>query len=123
VSRWQVVLGSEGRPFDPADPQLHRREFATPSGVALSCGGVGMPALTIRIDPPQVEPVWIETRGGRRIIAIFGPQFRLLRDPVRVQAASGAAFVDGEVVDPDRGKPGIAVCPGGDVVSFEVPPG
>jgi hypothetical protein len=123
VSGWQVVLGSEGRPFDPADPQLHRNELVLPAGATLACGGVGMPPLTIRIDPSQIEPVWIELPGGRRSIAIFGNGFHLLPDPVRVQAANGVTLVDREVVDPDRGKPGIVLCPSGDEVSFDLPPG
>jgi hypothetical protein len=121
VSRWQVVLGSEGRPFDPADPQLHRLEFVPPAGVPIACGGVGMPPLTIRIDPAQVEPAWIETPGGRRSVAVFGPTFHVVGGPLSIEAGNGASLSDGEVVDPDRGKPGIAVCPGGDVVTFAVP--
>jgi hypothetical protein len=121
VSGWEVVLGSEGRPFDPRDPQLHRRELAPPAGVPLGCRGVGVPPLTIRIDPSQVEPVWVETPGGHRSVAVFGPTFRLADNPLRVEAGNSAALVNGDVVDPDRGKPGIAVCPGGDVVSFDVP--
>jgi hypothetical protein len=123
VSGWRVVLGSEGRPFDPADPQLHRAELVPPPGTPLSCGGVGMPPLTIRIDPSQPEPVWIETPGGRRSVAVFGASFHIAADPLRVQATNGASLANGEVVDPDRGKPGIAVCPGGSVVGFDVPRG
>jgi len=123
VSSWQVVLGSEGRPFDPADPQLHRVEVLPPPGSAAGCGGVGMPPLTIRIDPAQAEPVWVETPGGGRSVAVFGAAFNLAGDPLRIQATNGASLADREVVDPDRGKPGIAVCPGGDVVTFDTPQG
>jgi hypothetical protein len=121
VSTWQAVLGSEGRPFDPRDPQLHRREWVPPSGMTFTCWGVGLPPLMIRIDPTQVEPVWIETAGGHRSVAAFGLAFGLRSDPLRVQATNGAALVDGELVDPDRGKPGIQVCPEGDTVWFDVP--
>jgi hypothetical protein len=44
--------------------------------------------------------------------------FGIAFDPLRVRAANGVTLVDGEVVDPDRGKPGLAVCPGGDSISF-----
>ncbi len=121
VDEWQPVLGSEGRPFDPADPQLHRNEFVPPPGAAMACGGVGMPPLTIRIDPTQVEPVWIELPTGRRSVARFSSAFRLLPNPTRVQATDGATLVDREVLDPDRGKPGIVICPEGDVVEFDLP--
>lgn len=120
VHSWQALLGPEGRPIDPADPQLHRREFRVPLGALLACGGVGMPPLTIRIDPTQVDPVWIALPGGGRSVAQFGPEFRLLLDPPRVQATTGVTLVDGEVVDPDHGKPGLSVCPGGEVVTFDV---
>lgn len=123
VSAWQALLGPEGRPIDLADPQLHRREFRPQPGVLLACGGVGMQPLTIRIDPGQIDPVWVESGKERsRSLAIFGDEFRLLLDPVRVQATTGVTLVDGEKVDPDRGKPGLAVCPGGETVWFDVPP-
>ena len=122
VHAWQAVLGSEGRPFDPADPQLHRNEFVVPPGAAVACGGVGMPPLTIRIDPAQVEPVWIDLPDGRRSVARFSSDFHLLPNPTRVQASDGATLVDREVLDPDRGKPGIAICPEGHVVDFDLPP-
>ena len=122
VSAWQALLGPEGRPIDLAAPQLHRREWVIPAGAGNSCAGVGMAALTIRIDPSQIDPVWIESGPQRfRSLAMFGPEFRFAVDPVRVQAANGATLVNGEVVDPDRGKPGIAVCPGGSVISFNQP--
>jgi hypothetical protein len=82
-----------------------------------------MPPLTIRIDPAQAEPVWVETPGGGRSVAVFGAAFHLAGDPLRIQATNGASLADREVVDPDRGKPGIAVCPGGDVVTFDIPQG
>jgi hypothetical protein len=122
VTGWQALVGSEGRPIDLNDPQLHRREFRPPPGVVIACAGVGMPPLTVRIDPSQAEPVWIETPGGRRSVAQFGPEFRLLLNPARVQSTTGVTLVDREVLDPDRGKPGISICPGGAVITFSVGP-
>lgn len=120
VSGWQALLGPEGRPIDPADPQLHRREFRLPPGMLLACGGVGMPPLTIRIDPTQADPVWIALPGGRRSVAQFGSEFRILLDPPRVQSTTGVTLVDGEILDPDKGKPGLSICPGGATVTFDV---
>ena len=121
VSEWRALLGAEGRPIDPGDPQLHRREFRLPPGAQFACGGVGMPPLTVRIDLGQVDPVWIESGPNRfRSLAMFGPEFHLLADPVRVQSTTGVTLVDGEVIDPDRGKPGLAVCPGGETITFDV---
>jgi hypothetical protein len=119
VSVWQAILGAEGRPMDLADPQLHRREFRVQPGVLTGCGGVGMPPLTIRIDPTQVDPVWIELPDGRRSVAMFGAEFRLRLDPPRIQSTTGVTLVDREIVDPDRGKPGLSVCPGGEIVTFD----
>ena len=120
VSAWQALLGPEGRPIDPRDPQLHRREFNFPLGQGFACGGVGMPPLTIRIDPTQVDPVWIDLPGGRRSRPVFGPEFRILLDPPRIDSTTGVTLLDREVVDPDRSKPGLWLCPGGEVVTFEI---
>jgi hypothetical protein len=123
VSGWEPLLGPEGRPFDPADPQLHRREFRPPPGAVLACAGVGMPPLTIRIDPSQVIPVWVESGPDhRRSEAVFGPELTVALDPPRVVSTTGVTLVDREVVDPDRGKPGLALCPGGDTITFDVLP-
>jgi hypothetical protein len=118
---WEVVLGPEGRPIDLARPQLHRRAVDPPPGGVSACGGVGMPPLTIRIDPSKVDPVWIETPGGGRSLARFTRAFQLvLGDEPIVAGQNGVVIVNGEVLDPDRGKPGLAICPGGEVVDFEV---
>lgn len=123
VAAWQPLLGAEGRPFDLRDPQLHRREFRLEPGVLLACGGVGMQPLTLRIDPGQIDPVWVESGPNRfRSQAVFGNEFRLLLDPVRVQATTGVTLVDGELIDPDHGKPGLELCPGGETIWFDVPP-
>ena len=56
VSAWQTLLGPEGRPFDPRDPQLHRREFrCCPAGPSPAAGSACRP-LTIRIDPAADRP-------------------------------------------------------------------
>ena len=124
VSHWEALLGPEGRPIDLAAPQLHR--FAIPNvqpGMALACGGVGMPPLTIRIDLSKVDPVWIQLPGGRTSIASFDRTFQIvLGDPPRVAGPNGVVLVDGEVLDPDRGKPGLGLCPEGDVVTFSTMP-
>jgi hypothetical protein len=120
VAGWEIVKGPEGRPFDPSKPQLHRVPEAPP-GIPVACGGVGMPPLRVRIDPIQVDPVWIETGGPGRSILFFGPEFRLdLGPPARIVGPGGLELVDGDVVDPDRGRPGLSVCPGGAVVWFTV---
>ncbi len=122
VSEWHVLLGPEGRPLDVTAPQLHRREFVVPPGMVEACGGVGMSILTIRIDPTQVDPVWVESGPDRQpSLAVFGPEFALALDPPRIQATTGVTLVDGEQIDPDRGKPGLAVCPGGETIWFAVP--
>jgi hypothetical protein len=120
VTGWSALVGSEGRPIDPNDPQLHRQEFRPPPGMTVACAGVGMPPLTVRIDPSQPEPVWIETPGGRRSVAQFGPEFRMFLNPARVQSTTGVTLVDREVIDPDRGKPGITICPGGNLITFSI---
>ena len=120
VTGWQPLLGPEGRPVDPAAPQLHRREFRPPPGVLVGCGGVGMPPLTIRIDPSQVDPVWVESAPRRRSLAVFSDDFRIALDPPRIEGANGVTLVDGEIVDPDLGKPGLFICPGGDTISFDL---
>jgi hypothetical protein len=123
VSGWEMLLGAEGRPFDPADPQLHRREFRLPPGAVMGCAGVGMPMLTIRIDPAQPIPVWVESGPQRRRSeAVFGPEFRLALNPLRVESTTGVTLVDREMLDPDRSKPGLSLCPGGDTISFDVLP-
>jgi hypothetical protein len=126
VSDWEILLGPEGRPIDLSAPQLHRPLFQNvPPGVPVACGGVGMPPLTVRIDPSRVDPVWIQTPGGGTSIAIFDRAFQLVPgEPPRVVGQNGVSLIDGEILDPDRGKPGLAICPGGEVVDFWVaPPG
>jgi hypothetical protein len=121
VTAWAPLLGPEGRPVDPAAPQLHRREFIPPPGAVTACGGVGMSTLTVRIDPRAVDPVWIESGPQRRrSVAVFGNSFGVAFDPLRVVAANGVTLVDGEQLDPDRSKPGLELCPGGDTIWFDV---
>jgi hypothetical protein len=122
LSSWTVLNGPEGRPLDAAKPQLHR--VIPPPGVVSSCGGVGMAPLRIRIDMARVDPVWIESGNARDVVPFFGPQFRLdLAGQPRITAPGRLAIADGDIIDPDRGRPGLLVCPMGDTVSFEVAPG
>jgi hypothetical protein len=80
-----------------------------------------MPPLHVRIDAEQAEPVWIEPGGKGRSMVFFDPEFRLeLAGEPRVTAPNGVVLVDGAIVDPDRGAPGLSVCPGGDIVSFSM---
>jgi hypothetical protein len=118
VSDWDVVQGPERRPVDPARPQLHRID-PPPPGVPVACGGVGMPPLVVRIDPTALDPVWLEPGGLGRSLVFFGPEFRLEPGPpAQVTGPANVVLRDGDVVDPDRGRPGLEVCPGGEVVTF-----
>ena len=121
VTRWHALLGSEGRPIDPADPQLHRPGTAEAAPLGAGCRGIGVPVMRLRIDPSLAEPVWLEADGRRRI-AVFADAFRFARDPVRVQSPTGAAFLDGEVIDPAVGKPGVAICARAATVTFDAAP-
>ena len=115
VSAWQPLLGPEGRPVDPADPQLHRSEFRAPPGVVTACGGVGMPPLTIRIDPAQWIRSWVES----------GPRVRILRSgrtstSVRMRRAvelddRRESSLNAEVVGPGPRQAGPHGLPGGAV--------
>ncbi len=118
---WEVVSGPEGRPLDPAAPQLHRTA-PPPLGEGFACAGVGMPPLRLRIDLQQVDPVWLEAGGARGVLPFFGPEFRLVPGEDPHVTAPGVLLRDGDVIDPDRGQPGLAVCPGGETVSFSVLP-
>jgi hypothetical protein len=46
----------------------------------------------------------------------------MLLNPARIQSTTGVTLVDREVLDPDRGKPGITICTGGDLITFSVGP-
>jgi hypothetical protein len=124
VSKWEVLLGPEGRPIEHDAPQLLRSwSFDQPAGVQTACGGVGMPQLTFRIDPDRDNPVWIDVPGGGKSLALFGRGLGLVLAPgPAVVGDNGVRLVDREIVDPDRGKPGLAVCPEGSVVEFELLP-
>ena len=120
VTGWEIVLGPERRPLDPSTPQLHRSPIPPP-GIPVGCGGVGMPPLLVRINPARADPVWIEAGAATNVLPFFGPEFRLEFDgEPRVTAPDGVTIVDGDVIDPDRGRPGLDVCPGGETVGFSV---
>lgn len=115
VSDWEALRGPEGRPVLGDDPQLHR----IAGGGA--CGGVGMPPLVVRIDPSEVDPIWLEAAGaGTRILPFFDPGFGVeFRPELVITGPDGAAILrDGDVVSPDAGLPGVSVCPAGEWVSF-----
>jgi hypothetical protein len=124
VSGWQVLLGPEGRPIERDAPQLLRGwDFNQPPGVQVACGGVGMAQLTFRIDADRVDPVWIDVAGGGTSLARFGRGLRLSLGPMpAVVGDKGVRLVDREILDPDRGKPGLAICPEGDVIDFGLLP-
>jgi hypothetical protein len=64
---------------------------------------------------------WRETSIKSRSCSIFEfdrPTRLVLGDLPAVVGPNGVVLVDREVVDPDRGKPGLPVCPGGQVVGF-----
>ena len=80
-----------------------------------------MDLLRVRIDPTLPDPVWLDVgnRGGRSV-PIFSSAFRLVvDDPPRIVSRSGIILSDGEVVDGDHPKPGMAVCTEGQVVAFQ----
>jgi len=108
VDRWEPILGPEDRPFDAANPQLHR---ANPSG---ACAGVDMGQVAFHTNPDRLEPVWLEpAAGGPHIHVWFGPQFRVAFTPdlVVVDAAGKVIARDGLIVNPDGNLAGHAVCP------------
>jgi hypothetical protein len=108
VDSWQPVLGSEGRPFDPASPQLHR------SHLGGACAGVGMGTVTFHTDPNRLEPVWAEADGGARSIMVwFGPEFSVSFQPdlVVVDADGRVVVRNGLTVDTDADLAGHFLCP------------
>ena len=107
ADRWQPLLGPEGRPFDVADPQLHRSQ---PSSV---CAGVGSGPLTFHTDPSALDPVWLEPAGGGHpILTWFGPAFRVafMPDLVVVDGRGRVIARDGLTIDPDVALAGHSIC-------------
>jgi hypothetical protein len=121
---WAPRLGPEGRPVQAGDVQLHRRADGN-----FACAGVGMAPLVFRIDPGELDPIWLEVAGvrnGPRIVPLFGTRFRpvivgselvVLGPTARVVARDGLPF------DPDHPPPGIAACPHGESVAISEAPG
>jgi hypothetical protein len=119
VEQWTPLLGPESRPIDPGNPQLHRHPAS--GGV---CAGVGLPALVFRMDPSQLDPVWLEPVDGPsqvRIIPSFGPGFRAVFTPeLAILDARGQVVAkDGTFVNPDSALSGHAICPTGLAVYFD----
>ncbi len=48
----------------------------------------------VRIDPTQVDPVWIDLLGGGRGMPVFGPEFRIRLDPPRIESTTGVTLLD-----------------------------
>ena len=117
IEQWTPLLGPEERPIDPGNPQLHRH----PTGNGI-CAGVGMGMLVFRMDPTQLDPVWLESVGGtgRRIIPSFDPSFKATFAPnLEIVDASGQVVAtDGTVVNPDGRLAGHFICPTGLAVNF-----
>lgn len=114
VTGWDVLRGPERRAPVSGEVQLHR----TIAGGG--CGGVGMEGpLTLRIDPGQADPVWIDLPGGGRSLPMFpaSVRYRALPAPALV-TAQGLVLTDGATFDPDAGFPGLPSCPGGAVIAF-----
>jgi hypothetical protein len=119
IEQWTPLLGPEGRPIDPGNPQLHRH--AAGNG---ACAGVGMGPLVLRIDPSQLDPVWLQPAGAAsqfRIIPNFGPGFRLVFTPelVLLDARGQVVAKDGTPVNPDGNLAGHLICPTGSAVFFD----
>ena len=110
---WTIELGPEGRPIDPAHPQLHRSK--QPS---TACAGVNGGVMRFRLDAAAVDPVWLEGEGGYRQIPVFAPGFEpaFLPDFVIVDAAGNVIARDGDVIDTNRSLHGHQVCPTGNGV-------
>jgi hypothetical protein len=116
VERWEPLLGPEARPFDATAPQLHR---ASAGGACLL---VGMGSLRFRIDPSQLDPVWLEApSGGPPILALFTPGFRFafVPEPVVVDAAGVVVARDGQAFTPGDRIAGHFTCGTGWSVIFD----
>lgn len=111
LEQWTPVLGLDGLPFDPASPQIRQRDT---SGGA--CAGVGMAPATFRIDPTQLDPVWLERDGTVVPTAVwFGLEFRFVLgpDPVIVDDTGQVVVRDGLAFDPNQALAGHFMCPTG----------
>lgn len=125
VEQWTPLLGPEQRAIDAATPQLHRHPERGPN---TACAGVGMPPLVFRMDPSQLDPVWLEVAEGGlgapvgfRIIPSFDPGFRAVFGPGLVIVDERGAVVaqNGTPVNPDGELAGHFICSTGRVVYFD----
>ncbi|HYO43948.1 MAG TPA: hypothetical protein VES19_12185 [Candidatus Limnocylindrales bacterium] len=114
VTAWAVVNGPEGKPPVAGEMQLHRHPASD------ACGGVGMPPLTLHIDPTAVDPVWLTAAGFEApIIASFSDAFRGVTEPEpAIIDGKGLVLTDGASINPDAALGGHVVCPTGRVVYF-----
>lgn len=114
VTRWDIVNGPEGRSPVAGEMQLHRHPASD------ACGGVGMPALTLHIDPTAVDAVWLTAEGfDAPIIASFSDAFTAVTEPEpSIIDGKGLVLTDGMQINPDADLGGHMVCPTGPVVYF-----
>ncbi len=114
VTTWAVVNGPEGRPPVAGVMQLHRHPASN------ACGGVGMPPLTLHIDPAAADPVWLTAAGFEApIIASFSDAFTAVTEPEpSIIDGKGLVLTDGMSINPDADLGGHMVCPTGLVVYF-----
>jgi hypothetical protein len=124
ATSWEIVTGPEGRAIRSDDVQLHRWPYE--DGM---CAGVGMGQMVFRIDPAELDPIWLETRPGEigpgegfRVVPFFGKDFRVRTDPELVVLAPAPDHTviarEGQPLDPDAPLFGYSVCPMGEVVSI-----
>jgi hypothetical protein len=114
VTGWETVNGPEGKPPVAGEIQLHRHPASN------ACGGVGMPPLTLHIDPSAAEQVWLTAAGfPRPIMASFSDAFTAVTTPVpSIIDGHGLVLTDGMSINPDADLGGHMVCPTGDIVYF-----
>jgi len=114
VTSWAVLNGPEGRPPVAGEMQLHRHPASE------ACAGVGMPPLTLHIDPTADDPVWLTAAGFEApIIASFSDAFTAVTGPEpSIIDGKGLVLTDGMPINPDANLGGHGVCPTGPVVYF-----
>ena len=112
VTAWEVIAGPEGKPPVAGVMQLHRHPASD------ACAGVGMPPLTLHIDPASTDPVWITAAGfDAPIIASFSGAFTAVTEPEpSIIDGKGLVLTDGMSINPDAILGGHMVCPTGRVV-------
>ena len=112
---WKAILGPEGRPIDPVDPQLHRHDPLN------ACAGVNMGVVQFHLDARELDPVWLEGADGRHIVPSFTSAFRPVFQPdlVLVDGSGRVVVRDGLQVDPNGNFAGHFICATGTTVYFD----